>query len=314
MLKLSFFNVADGDAALIQLPTEDGIFRILVDAGRRELEPYPGSLRRTVAQHLQARNITRLDAVIVTHLHEDHFGGLSGILPLTSVAHVYAGFYPEAPCRPAPEDAPKTVRGLVYCLNEWERTARQLHAAGAVLHPVTKTAALPVPEGLRVRLICPDPMAAVDQNRIWRKMCVGEPVSREEAYWSSKWRNPGSLRLELEYAGRRVILAGDCYGEGWQDLDLAPCDILKVPHHGDAKALTQTLVNKLRPAQAVISCGAAYISRKDRPSQEAIAMLRQAGSRVWFTDSFCAPCQQAEHWDSVDFTIGEDGSIRSPKL
>lgn len=313
MLKLSFFNVGDGDAALIQFPTVDGVFRILVDGGRRELEAFPGSRRRTAAQHLWARNISRLDAVVVTHLHEDHFGGLSEILSRTSVSHVYAGFYPEEPCRPAAPDEPKTVQGLSRCLTEWEQTVRQLRSAGTVLHPVTETAELLVPEGLRAKLICPDPDAAARQNRIWRDMCGGKAVTPKEAYWSSKWRNPGSLRLELAYAGRRVILAGDCYGQIWQDLPLAPCDILKVPHHGDPKALTQTLVSKLRPAHAVISCGAAYIPHKDRPSQEVISMLRQAGSMVWFTDSFCAPCQQAEHWDSVDFTIGADGTIRSPQ-
>ena len=41
MLKLRFFNVADGDAALV----EYGAYRMLVDAGRKTLEPCPGSAR-----------------------------------------------------------------------------------------------------------------------------------------------------------------------------------------------------------------------------------------------------------------------------
>ena len=133
-------------------------------------------------------------------------------------------------------------------------------------------------------------------------------------WWSSKFRNPGSLRTRLTYAGRRIELAADCYGAAWEaSVAWEACDILKVPHHGDAKALTPLLVQKLRPAHAVISCSAEYIPRKDRPSLQAVRLLEAAGARVWFTDSFAPPDQAPAHWAAVKFGVTEDGTIRPPE-
>ena len=89
-------------------------------------------------------------------------------------------------------------------------------------------------------------------------------------------------------------------------------DILKAPHHGDAKSLTPLLVRRLRPEHAVISCSAEYVARKDRPSLAAIRLLEEQGARVWFTDSFPQPGREPSCWSSADFTIREDGAILPP--
>lgn len=87
--------------------------------------------------------------------------------------------------------------------------------------------------------------------------------------------------------------------------------ILQVPHHGDVKALTDTLVWKLRRARAGISCEAADIERKDRPSRAA-GLLEKYGVRYWFTDCFSADWHAPDYWESVDFTIDENGTVTGP--
>ena len=49
MLELHFINVGDGDAILIEDRNGGDVFRMLVDAGRRAPDAYPGSPRRTAA-------------------------------------------------------------------------------------------------------------------------------------------------------------------------------------------------------------------------------------------------------------------------
>lgn len=86
--------------------------------------------------------------------------------------------------------------------------------------------------------------------------------------------------------------------------------ILQVPHHGDVKALTDTLVRKLRPSRAVISCEAAYIERKNRPSRAAAGLLEKYGVRYWFTDCFSADWHAPDYWKALILQLMRTG--RSP--
>ena len=315
MLELHFINVGDGDAVLIEEQDGSHVFRMLVDTGRQDVEGSSDSLRCTAAEYLRGRGVSHIDVLVVTHLHTDHFGGLEELLQEVTVDQVYSGFFPAHPEARLPQepDAPKTVRGLIECLNQWGADVETMTAKGCRFHAVTSTVfGLPLTERLSADLICPDEEKAAVQRRAWKRMLSGEPVPEEVKYWSAKHRNPGSLRVRLEFAGRAVELAGDCCGPAWDNEDQRPCDILKVPHHGAGGALTEAQMGRLRPLYAVISCGSEYIPRKDRPSGELIGQLRRQGARIWFTGSFSAPNQEPEHWTSVDFTIFEDGTILTP--
>ncbi|MBD5162713.1 MAG: MBL fold metallo-hydrolase [Oscillibacter sp.] len=314
MLLLHFINVGDGDAVLVEEKADGRVFRLLVDAGREDVGTYPGSLRRTAAAYLRERGIHRLDAVVITHLHIDHFGGLSALRKESAVGAVWSGFFP---CLPSQEIVrtgmeEKTVSGLMDCLERWAEDAAALAAEGCLLYQVEETLRLDLSPRLRVEIICGDRAASARQRAVWTALLSGKEPDQDMVWWSSKFRNPGSLRVRLEYAGRRIELAGDCYGAVWEDR-AEPCDIFKVPHHGDAKSVTPRLVRNLRPEHAVISCQAAYIPRKDRPSMTAVRLLGGQGARVWFTDGFAPPGWEPDRWTSVDFTIREDGTILPPE-
>lgn len=313
MLKLHFINVADGDSILVEEQRGERTFRLLVDTGRPEPTAAPGSLCRTAAAYLESLGVTALDGVVITHLHMDHFGALRLLLDRVAISDVYAGFFPQGPSALDRERLAdiKTVRGLADHLERWAEDVERLRALGCRLHPVTETVPVAFTDDLTGRIVCPDPAAAAYQRDAYSGLLAGLAVPEGLQYWSSKYRNPGSLRLRLGYAGRTVELAGDCYGAAWED-QAQPCDIFKVPHHADAKSLTPALVSRLRPAWAVVSCGAAYDPKKDRPSQAAVALLERQGARVFFTDSFAAPWHKPVRWPAAVFIIKEDGDILPP--
>ena len=313
MLRLRFLNVGDGDAIFVEEMAGPRRFRMLVDTGPADVAPAPGSQRITAAEYLKSSGVTWLDTLVITHLHTDHFGGLGAVMDTVDIGTVYSGFFPEGMGRALvkPQDS-KSIRGLTECLNLWSEYTAALERKGTCLCPITRQwEEIVLTQGLRAVFYGPPAAPWTMQNRVWQAMLWGEEPSGELKYCTAKLRNPCSLRLALLYAGRRIELPGDCYGAVWED-QAQKSDLLKVPHHGDPKALTKTLLSRMDPEWAVISCGEDYIPRKDRPSRWTLELLRDQGTRVWFTDAYAPAGGVPARHRSVDFSIYEDGSVLTP--
>ena len=79
-----FFDIGHGDAALVRLPSGK---TVLIDAGNRNRSWDYGE--RVIIPHLNWEGIRTLNAVIVSHPHGDHFGGLPSILREIPIDCVY---------------------------------------------------------------------------------------------------------------------------------------------------------------------------------------------------------------------------------
>ena len=92
---VTILDVGQGDAILIR----QGPHAILVDCG---LE---GSLSSALARN----HVYHLDAVVITHLHDDHYGGVDDLVGLIGVDAVYVG---EGASGNLPDDLEGSVRDL----------------------------------------------------------------------------------------------------------------------------------------------------------------------------------------------------------
>ena len=77
-MTVHFIDVGQADCALLEC---DGEF-IIIDGGNVE----DSSL---VVSYLQDQGVTKLEAVIATHAHEDHVGGLPGVLAVFETKNVW---------------------------------------------------------------------------------------------------------------------------------------------------------------------------------------------------------------------------------
>lgn len=86
-LRLTLFDVGQGDAALVELP---GGRRLVVDAGGAGIEGRDLG-HRVVAPALRAMGVRRLDYVVVTHADADHLGGAASLVREFRPAEVWVG-------------------------------------------------------------------------------------------------------------------------------------------------------------------------------------------------------------------------------
>ncbi len=137
----------------------------------------------------------------------------------------------------------------------------------------------------------------------------GEPVDPDERYRAAKQRNLSSLMLRFTYAGRSVLITGDRYAADWEDEASDPCDVLKVPHHGDPKSMTEALLPKLSPQIAVISCQNDPFAKKDRPNAQIVELLQSRVPQVLCTENKPLPTLAASTHNGIRVTIADDGAI-----
>lgn len=314
MLSIDFLNVGDGDAILLreERPGQPD-FVMLTDTGRPHIEFVKGSCRRAALSHLMEAGVDHIDLMVLTHLHFDHIGGALRILRNIPVKRLLVGYLPPEDARwiIPPSFETKTVVGLCEALNLLLDIVACARERGCRVE-VAEEGPLRLTQTLRAQVATADEALLSRQKAVFDALYRGNPPEEAEIFGVSKERNCSSLILRLCYAQRSILLTGDSYASYWEGREEQPCDLLKVPHHGDGKSMTQTLLNKLAPAYAVISCQNDSKPGKDRPNAEVIEMLRQAGVHTLCTENRELPGLCTATCGRVAFRIHKDGTIDGP--
>lgn len=300
MLLLDFINVGNGDSILIR-EEEAGRqkFALLVDCGHDSLirddhpEPLdPRSQRIYAGNFLSGLGLERLDMALLTHFHRDHIGGLGRVLENVRVDRLLATYFPPEDGAPLDPDGdnglPKTARNALRCA--------EIYAQALWAHPDRigervwlsgqRTETFQLTEDLSMDVIFSDPGYYQRQRLIYDAAFHGERNHYDLMRWS-KCMNVSSLRQRLYYHGKEIVLGGDAYAIAWDNDTLAPCDILKLPHHASLSSTTRKVLGQLQPKTIVVSVAA---GRPDeRPHPYIISLLREFTEDVHFTDAVDIP-------------------------
>jgi competence protein ComEC len=252
-LVVSFLDVGQGDAAVVELP---GGETWLIDAGGLPFAADPERLalpgERALLPYLRERRIDRIELVVLSHPHPDHYAGLAALADELEIDEVWAA----APHPERPEPLP------------YRRLMARLAARGAQI-TVPPLGVARSAGGARLEVLAP----RYDGGR-----ARADPVSSA---------NDNSLVVRLGFAGRHVLFTGDLEAEG-EDLLVAAAtglsaEVVKVPHHGSATSSSARLIAAVSATWAVISCGPA--NRFGFPDRDVVERWRRSGARVVRTDS-----------------------------
>ncbi len=243
-LTVTFLDVGEGDAALVQL--SDGR-NILVDGGGKFGSYDRGA--QVVLPAIRAMGVRRLDALVLTHPHPDHAGGAAVLLREMEVGEIYVPW----------TDGPERLAAL------WGGLPRD----GLRFRPVG--------DGHRVRigeaeLIFMNPPLA-DRLPVGSDWYGDAQVNNRSLVCLI--RDGGRALLFAGDAGREVL--DDLASRHGPDLR---AEVLKVAHHGSRFARSETFYGAAKPGVAVVTAGRNAFGH---PAPGVLASLEERGARVMVT-------------------------------
>lgn len=209
-LALHFLDVGQGDGAVLRTPRGQWV---VIDAGPASERSDAGA--RVVVPFLERHGAHSVSAVVISHAHLDHIGGVGALLDRFSVGEVLE---PGAPV------SDPLYTGFLSGL-----TRRHI-----AWHPVHRGEVFTL-DGVRFSVLHPEPG--------WSGW--GEDVNEDSAVLLVEYGAFQALFAGDAGFPAEAVLQGR----------VGPVDVLKVGHHGSRGSTSDAWLDALRPRLAVISVG-----------------------------------------------------------
>ncbi len=222
-LEMTVIDVGQGDSIFLSFPTGK---TMLVDAGGIPSFGNKGNADRApvhmeigedvVAPYLWTRGLQRIDVVAISHLHDDHVGGMPAILNDFAVRELWVG---------VTEDC-----------EVWRHIQAVARARGTVIRRFARGTEMPF-GGTWISVLAP----ATDY------LMGAEPANNDSLVMRIQYGERSFLLTGDMEKAVELSVAGTA---GWPH-----ADVLKVGHHGSKTSSTPEFLDQVHPALAVMSDG-----------------------------------------------------------
>ena len=208
-LIITFFDCGLGDLALIQTPANKAI---LIDTGPPEKEV--NSFTRSALPYLQQNGIRSIDHVLITHAHNDHYGGMFNVFENLEVKSIVA-------------------TDEFQDRNIWNSLSSYIVAEQCSVFTISDTTHIHYND-IKIKIIHPD--RSYKDNNINNMSIVARLDHKDISVLFTG---------DLEHEGEEHLIRN--YPE------FLDCDILKVGHHGSKTASSPEFIKTVDPQYAIIS-------------------------------------------------------------
>jgi competence protein ComEC len=208
-LKVIFFNCGLGDLCYIETPENENI---MIDCGPTDKDP--DTFKRSALQYFQHSGIRKLDWLVITHAHNDHYGGVDDVISSLKIKNLL-------------------VTDEFQTREIWPQLQEKFVRENSRIFTIKDTVSLPL-GNVNFKILHPDENYYDDNIN---NMSI---VAKLEY---------GDLSIlfngDLEEEGEHYLISKYAH-----KLD---CDIIKVGHHGSKTSSSQEFIDLVTPQYAVIS-------------------------------------------------------------
>ena len=238
-LEITVLDVGQADAIHISTPNGKNL---LIDAGR--WSPMSNSGDRVLLPYFEYMGMDQIDAVLLSHPHADHIGGMPSLMDGIKIGRIYQSDY----------DYDSVLYRTVMNLAEMYSIPIYLPTAGELID---------IDPSLRIFVIGPEPNAPRDRNP------NNHSLSFKIVYGNTSFLFSGDAEVEQE---RRMA---DRYG------DFLKSDLYKVGHHASNTSSTALFMREVNPEITVASL--AFRNVFGHPGQHAVNRLHQYSNNQLYT-------------------------------
>lgn len=242
-LRVTFINVGQGDAALIQIP---GGKTVVIDGGGSSPVSKRDIGEELFVPYLKRRGVNTIDYAVVSHFDKDHAQGIAAAVRLMKVRNIVLPYRPD--------------NEKLFYKNEIENLAKR---KGINVLYFKEGDELSVGDA---KFTAYAPTERMADSKYFEENNKSLVLKLE--YGETSFLFTGDIKTEAEFG-----LAE--YG------DKIRADVLKIPHHGSKKSSSARFIKTSAPKYAIISEGKDNIY--GFPARETIDTLINSGADIYQT-------------------------------
>ncbi len=317
MLTVDFINVGYGDSILLRyMGNNEELYTILVDGGKGEDCYYQESKTKIKSvDYLLHESISKIDLLIITHLHDDHVGGLVPIVEKLPVKEVWINTkFPKKLYGlkvKGGENLSEGARNVLESINALSSILSIMHKNGTIIRQIQEdVGAFRIVDNLKLTVYTGKWESYIRQDEIIQSVLVDMDNIETLLVELFELSNSVSIPVQVDYYSKSVLLGADVAAEFWIDKKISKSHILKIPHHGRDDSMTPGLAKILSPEYVVVSVADSHLDELPSPKAVAALLSNEQPPEILCTDeveirNYSLPTAQR----AIRFRISEDGLI-----